>query len=72
MSAVNKMYCPIQNDGLGHCSEFCAWYDQAEDECAVLAISRHLNDTVYRLADLNPDGMTVEEEWTIEADVEED
>ena len=40
----------------------CAWYDEAEKQCAVLAISRHLHDITYRLADLNLDGMTIEKE----------
>ena len=74
MSAYIEKHCPMKSKPGARvaCAESCAWYDQAEDECAVLAISRHLNDITYRLADLNPDGMTVEEEWTIEADVEED
>lgn len=43
--------------------ELCAWYySRLEDECAVLVVSRRLNDIAYRLADLNLDGMTIEEE----------
>lgn len=55
--------CPLKSSGApAACTEYCAWYDIADQQCAVLAICRHLNDAVYRLADLNPDGMTIEEE----------
>lgn len=58
--------CPMQAIGQkvpAYCGEYyCAWYDEAEKQCAVLAISRHLNDITYRLADLNLDGMTIEKE----------
>jgi hypothetical protein len=38
----------------------CAWYDEADKQCAVLAITLHLYGITYRLAELNLDGMTIE------------
>ncbi len=57
--------CPIQTAVYVNfnCDEdACAWYDEAEKQCAILAISHHLHDITYRLADLNLDGMTIERE----------
>lgn len=61
---MNKI-CPIRlsTGQPKECNgEWCAWYSRLEDECAVLVISRRLNDIAYRLADLNLDGMTIERE----------
>jgi hypothetical protein len=58
--------CPMRamlSYGQDKCEEGdCAWYDEADHQCAVLAITRHLYGITYRLAELNLDGMTIEKE----------
>lgn len=63
MSRICPIQTAVKETHYVDCDEdACAWYDEADKQCAVLAISRHLHDITYRLADLNLDGMTIEKE----------
>lgn len=36
-----QKYCPLQKEGV-KCASWCAWYDEAELQCAVMNIAAEL------------------------------
>lgn len=37
----DQKYCPLQKEGV-QCARWCAWYDEAEQQCAVMNIAAEL------------------------------
>lgn len=38
---TEQKYCPLQKEGV-KCARWCAWYDEAEQQCAVMNIAAEL------------------------------
>ena len=38
---TEQKYCPLQKEGV-KCASWCAWYDEAEQRCAVMNIAAEL------------------------------
>jgi len=38
---TEQKYCPLQKEGV-KCASWCAWYDEAEQRCAVMNIAAAL------------------------------
>ena len=38
---IEQKYCPLQKEGV-KCARWCAWYDEAERQCAVMNIAAEL------------------------------
>lgn len=38
---TEEKYCPLQKEGV-KCAPWCAWYDEAEQQCAVMNIAAEL------------------------------
>lgn len=38
---TDQKYCPLQKEGV-RCASWCAWYDEADQQCAVMNIAAEL------------------------------
>lgn len=38
---TEQKYCPLQKEGV-KCASWCAWYDEAEQQCAVMNIATEM------------------------------
>mgnify|MGYP007103936083 FL=1 len=38
---TDQKYCPLQKEGV-QCARWCAWYDEAEQQCAMMNIAAEL------------------------------
>lgn len=38
---TEQKYCPLQKEGV-KCASWCAWYDEVEQQCAIMSIAAEL------------------------------
>lgn len=38
---TEQKYCPLQKEGV-KCARWCAWYDEVEQQCAIMSIAAEL------------------------------